>query len=180
MLTILVPAIEYWDEVNEIFVSGEKTELHLEHSLVSVQKWESKWGKAFLSKAAKTAEETIDYIKCMLLEDVEMSVIHRLTKENIDAINDYIAAPMTATTFPDKGSKGNKTGELVTAEIIYYWMVSLNIPLECENWHLNRLITLIRVCDVKSQPAKKMKGAELAKSNAAINRARRKKYNTNG
>lgn len=186
MLQITIPAVketEYWDEAKEIFVSipgSEELTLDMEHSLVSLSKWESKWCKAFLSKEPKTEEQTIDYIKCMTLTpNVDPAVYKRLTKQHIDEINNYIQAPMTATYISeDKSGKGGR--ETVTSELIYYWMVALQIPFECQYWHLNRLMTLVRVCNVKQNPPKKMSQKQLTSRNAALNAARRKKLGTSG
>lgn len=179
MLTLTIPAIEMFNERTQEFVYSNETTLTLEHSLVSLSKWESKWHKPFLSKEDKTMEETIDYIKCMTItQNVDKSVYSRLTVDNIQAINNYIEAPMTATTFSDFNN--NPSREIVTSELIYYWMISLNIPMECQKWHLNRLLTLIRVCNVKNTPPKKMSRKEIMNRNAALNAARRKKYNSTG
>lgn len=179
MLSLTIPAIEMFNEKTQEFVYSNKTILTLEHSLVSLSKWEAKWNKPFLSKEDKTMEETIDYIKCMTItQNVDPSVYSRLTVENINAINNYIEAPMTATTF--NNSNNNPSREIVTSELIYYWMISLNIPMECQKWHLNRLLTLIRVCNVKNTPPKKMSRKDIMSRNAALNAARRKKYNSTG
>ena len=183
MLRITIPAIEQWDEEKEEFVSTKEQTLQLEHSLVSLSKWESKWCKAFLSKKEKTYEETIDYIKCMTLtQNVNPEVYKYLTPSIIDQVNAYIDAPMTATVFfEDKTNKTNRTNrETVTAELIYYWMIALNIPLECQKWHLNRLLTLIRVCNIKNSPPKKRSRKEIMSRNAALNASRRKQLNTTG
>lgn len=184
MLTITIPAptAEYWDEVNEVFIyrqTGKEQILCLEHSLISLSKWESKWCKPFLS-SEKTDEEFLDYIKCMTLSsNVPQDVYDRLTLENYKAIGDYVNAPMTATTFyDDKSSKPNR--EIITSELIYYWMVTLNIPFECEKWHIKRLLTLIRVCEVKNNPPKKLSRREIMSRNAALNAARKQKFNTKG
>lgn len=180
MLQIVIPGTEYWDEKNEEFITTKEQTLQLEHSLISLSKWESKWCKPFLSKTEKTAEETLDYIKCMTLTpNVDPEVYNRITRANVDEIQAYITAPMTATTFSNiRGGRGS--GEQVTAELIYYWMVALNIPFECQKWHLNRLLTLIKVCNIKNQPSKKMGKKELMSRNAALNAARRKQFNTSG
>lgn len=180
MLVITVPAVEMFnEETQEFFMLKEQT-LQLEHSLVSLSKWESKWCKPFLTKDNKTLEETLDYIKCMTItQNVNPEVYSRLSSENIKAINDYIEAPMTATTFYNDNQKG-RGKETITSELIYYWMVALNIPMECQRWHLNRLLTLVRVCNVKNNPPKKMSRRELMNRNAALNAARRKQLNTNG
>ena len=180
MLIITVPAFEMWDEKNEKFVNIKECTLQLEHSLISLSKWESKWCKPFLFTKEKTEEETLDYVRCMTLTSrVSPEVYYGLTSENIKAINRYIEAPMTATCFgADRNGRGNR--EIVTSELIYYWMIALNIPFECQKWHLNRLLTLIRVCNIKNQPAKKMSRREIMSRNAALNAARRKQLGTNG
>ena len=179
MLEITIPANECWDERTQTFVIIKEQTLRLEHSLVSLSKWESKWCKSFFSREDKTYEETIDYIRCMTLNTyVEPDVYNYLTDENIKQIGDYISAPMTATTFSDNKKGGSR--EQITSELIYYWMVSFNIPFECQKWHLNRLLTLIRICEIKNQPPKKMSKSQIASRNAALNAARRKQLNTTG
>ena len=181
MLQITVPATEQWDESKQEFINTKEQTLLLEHSLVSLSKWESKWCKSFLSsKEDKTNEETIDYIRCMTLnKNVDPNVYYCLTKENIKQIYDYIYAPMTATVLPkDHRNKTNR--EVITSELIYYWMIALTIPSEYERWHLNRLITLINVCSIKNAPPKKRSRRELMSRNAALNAARRKQFNTRG
>ena len=181
MLRITIPAgEERWDEVNEVFVYPKEQTLQLEHSLVSLSKWESKWCKPFLTRQAKTFEETLDYVKCMTLtQNVNPEVYNYLTIANIDVINQYIDAPMTATRFSDeKNAKANR--EQVTAEIIYYWMIALNIPFECQKWHLNRLLTLIKVCNIKNSPPKKRSKKEIMRRNTALNEMRKKQLHTRG
>ena len=180
MLRITIPATEQWDEREERFVNTKEQTLQLEHSLVSLSKWESKWNKAFLSNKEKSFEETIDYIKCMTLtQNVHPEVYNCLTADNFKQVDEYIQAPMTATVFSeDKTGKSNR--EVVTSELIYYWMIALNIPFECQKWHLNRLLTLIRVCNIKNSPPKKRSRAEIMRQNAALNAARRKQHNTAG
>lgn len=180
MLQITIPAVEQWDESKQEFVCSKAQTLQLEHSLVSLSKWESKWHKAFLTKDEKTFEETLNYIKCMTLtQNVDSETYNFLTNENFKLINQYIEDPMTATRFSEeKNSSLNK--EQITAELIYYWMIALNIPLECQKWHLNRLLTLIKVCNIKNQPPKKRSRNEIASRNAALNEARRQQLNTKG
>jgi len=180
MLQITIPAVEQWDERKQEFVTTKEQTLQLEHSLVSLSKWESKWCKAFLTKQEKTFEETLDYIKCMTItQNVDPEVYNYLTNGNISEINEYIEAPMTATYFSDE--KTSKTSrEQVTAELIYYWMIAFNIPFECQKWHLNRLLTLIKVCNIKNQPPKKRSKKDIMSRNAALNAARRKQLNTKG
>lgn len=180
MLRITIPSAELWDERNQEFIYTKEQTLQLEHSLVSLSKWESKWCKPFLTKKEKTYEETIDYIKYMTLtQNVNSDVYRYITNENIRQINDYIDAPMTATTIHEE-TNGKVNREQITAELIYYWMIALNIPFECQKWHLNRLLTLIRVCDIKNRPPKKRSMKEIMRRQAAINAANKKKYNTKG
>lgn len=156
MLTITVPSQEFYNEETEMFFQTNEYTLKLEHSLLSISKWESKYHKPFLSKSdndKRTPQEMLDYIKCMTLNtNVPSMVYDVLTKENIYAINDYITDSMTATTV--KKSMGPNT-QIVTSELIYYWMTAFNIPFECEKWHLNRLMTLIKVCNAMSNPPSK-------------------------
>ena len=181
MLELTITFPELYDEGKGEFIPAKPPQtLKLEHSLVSLSKWESKWCKPYLTKVPKTTEEVIDYIRCMTLtQNVDPNAYYYLTKEQCDKIADYIEAPMTAThvTIPDDGKRSR---EQVTSELIYYWMLSLNIPWECQKWHLNRLLTLIKVCNAKNTPPKKRSKQELRASYAALNAARRKKLNTKG
>jgi len=179
MLTITIPSQELYDELREIFVELKAVDLVLEHSLVSLSKWESVWKKPFLTKENKTREETLDYIRHMTItQNVHGSVYSRLTQENIDRVTDYIKDPMSATTFKEEKGRGSR--EIVTAELIYYWMTAFQIPYECQKWHLNRLLTLIRICNIKNQPNKKQRSSDILKQNHALNKARRDKFNTSG
>ena len=182
MLQITVPLNEEgWDEEKQEFVTPKTVTLQLEHSLISLSKWESKWCKAFLSKGEKTYEQTLDYIKCMTItKNVDDDVYLHLTRANVDTINKYIEAPMTATHFYSDDKKKGGTKETVTSELIYYWMIALQIPVEFEKWHLNRLLTLIQVCNIKNQPPKKRSQKDLMSRNTALNAARRKQLNTRG
>lgn len=181
MLQVVIPlGPEIFDDEKQEFVTPETKTLQLEHSLVSLSKWESKWCKPFFSKEEKTPEETIDYIKCMTVtQNVKEEVYSHLTRDNIMQINKYIEAPMTATTFPNN-KKGRGSREIITSELIYCWMIQLNIPSDYAKWHLNRLLTLIQVCNVKNEPAKKMSNKEIMSRNRALNAARKKKLNTRG
>ena len=181
MLRITVPiSPEEWDEKTERFVEPKTRILQLEHSLMSLSKWESKWCKPFLSKTEMTHEETIDYIRCMTVtQNVDPEVYDHLTEHNINEVIQYINAPMTATTFTDDRN-GKTNREIITAELIYYWMITLQIPSEYQKWHLNRLLTLIRVCNIKNQPPKKRSKREIMSHNTALNAARRQRLNSRG
>ena len=180
MLRITIPAVNgAWDESKQEFVNLKEQTLQLEHSLVSLSKWEQKWHKPFLFTKEKTSEETLDYIRCMTLtQNVKPETYLFLTEENITQIKDYIDNPMTATTFSDKDKKNNK--EIITSELIYYWMIALNIPPEYQKWHLNRLLALIRVCNIKNTPPTKMSKKETIRYYNDINEANKKLFNTTG
>lgn len=180
MLSITIPACEMWDETNEEFLYFKGQTLQLEHSLVSLSKWESKWCKPFLTDNRKSGEEIIDYVRCMTLtRNVNPKIYDYLSDENFYEVQRYIDAPMTATTFSiDPLERGG--GVTITAEIIYYWMVSFNIPFECQKWHLNRLLTLIKVCERKNRPPKKMKQKDIFARNARINARNRARLKSRG
>lgn len=181
MLYIEVPSGEFWDERKQEFINFPGQKLQLEHSLVSISKWESKWHKSFLATKDKTMEETIDYIRCMTLtQNLKPDVFRCLSTKNYAEIYAYIEDPMTATTFfMDKGPQ-RPSREVVTSEVIYYWMIANNIPMECQKWHINRLLTLIKVCSIKGQPQKKMSKSQVASRYSALNAARRRRLNTRG
>lgn len=181
MLRITIPATEKWDEDAGCFIFSKEYNLQLEHSLVSLSKWESKWQKPFYTRADKTYEETIDYIRCMTItQNVPPEAYENITNNNIAEVSDYIENPMTATTFSEKKQAGGNNGEQITAELIYYWMIALQIPMECQKWHLNRLLTLVRVCNIKNAPPKKMGRRETMNRNRSLNAARRARLNSKG
>lgn len=181
MLEITIPGTEEWDEDKEEFITTKEATLRLEHSLVSLSKWESRWGKPFLDSEDKTIEETLDYIRCMTLtQNVDPNVYYGLTSENVKQVEAYILAPMTATTISRRNNKTFGPKEIITSELIYYWMITLNIPFECQKWHLNRLITLIEVCNIKNSPPKKLSRNELLMRNTELNAQRRKALNSKG
>ncbi len=180
MLSITVPGAERWDEATGEFITTKECRLQLEHSLVSISKWESKYGKEFISKKEKTSEEMLDYIKCMTLTQcVDPNVYNNLSYENIEEVMKYIEAPMTATWFSKEDNK-KTSRRVVTSELIYYWMIKFGIPFECQKWHLNRLITLIRVCEAEERPKKGAKGSNKLSARAALNAARKKRLGTRG
>lgn len=181
MLQITIPGIDGWDERSEQFVSIPTTTIMLEHSLISISKWESKWHKPFLKATdEKTPEQINDYIKCMTITpNVKPEVFNCLTAENLETIKAYIDDPMTATTITDRGGK-KFSREIVTSELIYYWMVALQIPFECQKWHINRLLMLIQICNIKNQPDKKMGRRSTMQENAALNAMRRQRAHSRG
>lgn len=180
MLKITIPETQEWDEEHEVFITSEGQQLCLEHSLVSLSKWEEKWHKYFIGNDSLTNEELIDYIRCMTItQNVDPEVYYAIDDKVMKEITDYINDPHTATWFNDnKNQKPNR--EVITSEIIYYWMIALQIPFECQKWHLNKLLTLIRVCNEKNAPNKKRSRSEILSENRKLNEARKKMHHTHG
>lgn len=174
MLEIVIPATEYYDEKTNLFVRKEAVKLQLEHSLSSISEWEQKYHKPFFRDTATTRSETISYIKCMTLNSVPDDVYLNLSQSEIQKVQKYIDDSATATVIKQVGGRKN-TGQFITAELVYWMMTVYNIPFECDKWHFNKLLTLIRVCDEKSKPQKKMSTKDIHKQNQALNAARRKK-----
>lgn len=180
MLEIDIPETELFDDVSETFVYIKPVTLRLEHSLVSLSKWEAKWKTPFLSKKEKTMEQSIDYIRCMTVnQSVNDAVYYALTPSHMEKINEYIEDVKSATTFNDKIS-GPPNRQVVTSELIYFWMAQYNIPFECQKWHLSRLLTLIRIASIKNQPDKKMSKKATLSQYKSLNAARRKAMHTKG
>lgn len=180
MLTITVPAVELFDEAKSEFIDLPEVTLSLEHSLVSLSRWESKWKKSFLFAKDKTSDEIHGYIQAMCLdENIPAGVFARLTRDNYESINEYINEQMTATTFAEMPNQ-RASRDIVTAELIYYWMIALQVPVECESWHLNRLMALIKVANLKNQPAKKMGKNQMLAERARLNEERKAKYGSSG
>lgn len=176
MLQITIPEREYYDEATEMFIHVKKQSLCLEHSLISISKWESKTTKPFLKTLERiTPSEFMEYIRCMTITpNVDPLVYNGLTEQNIKEIQNYTEAKMTATTFSDNRQSGGR--QIITSELIYYWMTTFNIPFECEKWHINRLLTLIRICSIKSNPkGHKMSKKQIYEQNRALNSARKGK-----
>ena len=182
MLKVTIPEREmYMNSTNEFVYVKEQT-LNLEHSLVSISKWEAKWHVPFISDKPKTSEQSIDYIRCMTLtQNVDPRVYYAIPADVVKQINEYIDNPMTATWFSDKEEKRfRRRSEVITSEIIYYWMIAAGVPFECQKWHLNRLLTLIKVCGEKNKPQKKMSRNALYSRNAKLNAQRKAALRTTG
>lgn len=179
-ITITVPASDFFDPLRNRFINTKTTILTFEHSLISISKWESKWHVPFLSTTKKTEEQAIDYYRCMCLtKDVDPNVFYALTSDNAKKVADYISDPMTAKKFKTKERK--PSNEIVTSDLIYFWMTNFGIPFNpCEKWHLNRLMTLIHLASIKNSPPKKMGKREAANQRSALNAQRKAKYHTHG
>ena len=181
MLSFSLPETRLFNEITEEFLVYKPITVRLEHSLISISKWESKWHKSYLSAASFTKAEFVDYIRCMQIDSsVEIPALEqRITAKDIATITAYIKNPMTATTF-SKMNSGNTKKIIITSELVYYWMVSYGIPFECEKWHVNRLLTLIEICGIKQSGPQKTNKMEAARLRAAANSARRKRLGTKG
>lgn len=180
MLRFTIPSLESYDEISHEFIYSEEVTLELEHSLASLSKWESIWEKPFLGTEEKTTEETLSYVYCMTLSDnVTPEIVQRLSNDHVKQINNYIDSKMSATWFTEK-DKPTRGRETITAELIYYWMIALNIPFECQHWHLSRLFTLIKVCNAKNAPPKKMTKQDMLAERNRINAQRKAAHNTSG
>lgn len=183
MLEIHIPEQELFDDDEGTFLKVPETSFQIEHSLLSIKKWESKWHKPFLSKKDKTVEEMIDYIRCMTLDsDVDPIVYRHIPTEELEKIIEYIQDPMTATWFSKHtpAGPGSQSGDVITNEIVYYWMIELGIPIEFQKWHLEQLMTLIRVVTAKRAPKKKMSQKEAIEQQRALNAQRKAKLKSNG
>lgn len=180
MLKLIINQKDYYDELTSEFVKLNGQTIELEHSLLSLSKWESIYQIPFLGPEPKTSEQVMTYIKCMVLTpDVDESIFQHFTQEDLDKIDKYINSKESATTFGIMPQQKGP-GEVITSELIYYWMVAFNIPFECEKWHINRLFSLVRICNIKNSKPKKMSRHEIAEQNRALNEQRKKQYNTTG
>lgn len=178
-ITLVIPeSKEMYDESTNTFVRFPAATIEIEHSLISLSKWESKWHKPYLSKDKRTAEEELDYVRCMTLtKNVDPNAYYGLTKANLEEIRAYVNDSMTATTFRESDKKSR---QIITNELIYHWMIECGIPFECQKWHLNRLLTLIRVRTEMKQDPKKIPKKDLYKRNTDLNKARRAAMNSKG
>lgn len=171
-VTITVPYGELWDSKNNRFIYSKEQSITFEHSLVSISKWESKWHIPFMSNDEKTTEQIFDYIKCMTItQNVKDETYNFLTEDNIKTIKEYIDNPMTATWFSENGPKSRR---VITSELIYYYMIESGVPMECQRWHINRLLTLIRVIN-EERKEHKMSTNELYRRNSELNRLRKQR-----
>lgn len=180
MLKIVISEKDFWDDNKQMFLHFNGGHLELEHSLIAISKWESKYKKPFFSKKEKTQDEISYYIKCMTLNDVKDPLIYNsLSNSDFKLVSDYINDSMTATVISKKNSGGGSP-EPITSELIYFWMLSFNVPVEFQYWHINRLMTLLRICSIKNQAPQKHSTSQLLNRNAALNAARRKMLNSKG
>lgn len=169
--TIFINKQKVFDNDTEMFYDVPECKLELMHSLISVSKWESRWHKSFLNTEDKTGEMMLDYIRCMTIsKNVDPIVYYAITPKEINEINKYMEDPMTATTFREP--KRGPSRHIITNEEIYYLMIYYGIPKECEKWHLNRLLTLIHICELKNAPKKKMSPQEILMQDSQLNKAR--------
>lgn len=179
MLRVTIPETEFYDEKKDEFITTKEQTLALEHSLVSISKWESIFHKSFMSSRDKTEDEVIEYIRCMTItQNVDPKIYRALPNKVIKEIQDYIQNPMSAQKFYDE--KKTPSNEIITSELIYYWMIAYQIPFECEKWHIQRLMNLIKICSIKNAPPKKMSKNELMSRYASVNAMRRKSLGTSG
>ncbi len=180
MLTLIITGTELFDEENQEFLTVDETTIELEHSLLSVSKWEAKFQKPFLTNGEKTTEEILHYIKMMVLTPgFSDELFSKFSEQNFKEINDYIDSNESATTFSDLPKTGGRS-EIVTSELIYYWLVTFRIPFECQTWHLSRLFSLIRICNLKNTKPKKMSKREIAERNRDLNARRKAALGTSG
>lgn len=181
MLTITIPGTEFYDESTMTFSTRDDIRVEMEHSLVSISRWESKWEKPFISKTEHTEAEVFDYLQMMCLNvDLTESLLSRFSKKNMEAVRDYISSKQTATFFSDDGKTSPHDNKIITSELIYSWMTMANVPMECQHWHLNRLIVLIRTIEAQQNPKKPRSAQELAARNRELNAQRRAELNTRG
>ncbi len=180
MLTITVLGAEHFNDETQEFTTEGDFVLELEHSLVALSKWESIYEKPFLASEEKSTEEVLGYIEAMVMTlNVPAEVFSRLSQKNLDEINRYVDSKRSATWFAETPNTP-KSREVITSELIYYWMIALTVPIECENWHLNRLFSLLKICNIKNGKPKKMSRSELAQRNSALNAKRKAQLGTKG
>ena len=181
MISFVISPEELWDHKNEVFVHKAPVMIHLEHSLRAISKWEARYCKPFIGKKEWTASEMLDYVRCMCLDDsIDPAVFLSLSAKQMEAVQAYIDLPMTATWFSNNEQRVGNRGSAVTSELIYFWMSSYGIDWQAQDWHLNRLMTLIRICSEKNKPPKKMPKGAAAARQRALNAKRLKKSHTGG
>lgn len=182
MLTVHIPDVELFNNATGEFSYAKGGTLTLEHSLVAVHEWESKWKKPYLSQKKKTREESVDYIRCMIVEGhVDDEALRAIPNDVMTTVDNYIHDPMTATIIHSEGQSSNSSnGTFTTAEIIYWQMTVLNIPIVFETRHLNKLLTLIKICSIKNGKPKMLSKQERYERNRKINEQNKKRYNTKG
>ena len=182
MLELVIKEQEVFNaEDNTFSTTGWSGTLQLEHSLVSMSKWEAIFEKPFLAAGEKTREETLVYVGCMILTPgIDPNVANEFSNRDLRAVDEYIVSKQSATTFGDLPKRNKSSGETITSELVYYWMVAFNIPFECQTWHLNRLFSLIRILNLKQDKPQKMSRAEIARRNSELNEKRKAQLGTSG
>ena len=179
MLQIVIRDTEFFDERDSSIEIVKGRTLQLEHSLLSISKWESIWKKPFLTKEKKTRDEIVSYIQCMNVGQQPPDSIYKcITSRHIKEVEAYIDDSMTATTIKNNGKRNSR--KIITSELIYFWMIQNGIPFECQKWHLNRLLTLIEICAIENGPKKKMSQNDILRRNDALNEMRKAKHRTSG
>lgn len=180
MLRLIIDEDEVFNEEDNTFSTSGGVVLEFEHSLLSLSKWESKFQKPFLAAGVKTPEEIIGYLEAMLITpDLGLDVLYRCSPKDIDKIQEYIDSSQSATTFGSMPERRGP-GEVITSELIYYWMVAFNIPFECQTWHLNRLFALVRICNIKNSKPQPLSRHEIAQRNRELNAKRKAEMGTTG
>lgn len=175
MLELHISETELWDPVSEKFLLVKEQSLPLEHSLLSISKWEEKWHKPMplINNERLSGDEFLDYVRCMTISRNPDPLVYRcITAREVEAIMAYINDPHTATWFGNEKSGGNDKRPLTT-ELIYHLMFAFGVSKECEKWHLNRLMTQLRVEYEESKPSKKKTPAEIAERHRMLNAKRR-------
>lgn len=166
-------------QINDVY-------LRFEHSLVSLSEWEQEYEKPFYSSKTvdnRTEKEMVSYFEYMLISGIEYRPLVRLASpEQMLALTHYINKGSTATTVKEMAQKAGPN-ETPTSELMYYWLVAFKIPFKpTDEWHLHRLLMLVKVCGAKSTPSgrNKVNKRELAMSMREINEQRLRDLGTKG
>lgn len=178
MLEIELEELEAWDDKKQEFVVLKNEVVCLEHSLKSISEWEAKWKVPFLDTTPRTKQMILDYVSCMVVSEVPKGFLERLKTRDFSRIQEYIDDSRTASWISSEDNTND--GSKVTSELIYYWMVTAGIPFSAEEWHLNRLMMLIKIYGEKNKPEKKRSREDILERNRELNEKRRREMGTNG